>query len=120
MSEPKPIVILGSTGSIGRQALDVARALPHRLRVVGLAAGSNLDLFARQVQEWQPEIAALADEEAARQLKKLITGPTKIVGGCEGVREVAAHPTAKLALGAMLGAAGLGPTLTAIESGKDI
>ena len=120
MTQPKPIVILGSTGSIGRQALDVARALPHRLRVVGLAAGSNLELFAQQVQEWQPEIAALADEKAARRLREMISGPTKIVSGIEGINEVAAHPTAKLALGAMLGAAGLGPTLTAIESGKDI
>ncbi len=120
MSEPKPIVILGSTGSIGCQALEVARALPHRLRVVGLAAGSNLELFAKQVQECQPEIAALADEKAAQRLREMISGPTKIVGGAQGVLEVAAHPSAKLALGAMLGAAGLGPTLAAIESGKDI
>ena len=120
MTEPKSIVILGSTGSIGRQALEVARALPHRLRVVGLAAGSNLELFAAQVREWQPEIAALADENAAQRLREMISGPTKIVGGPQGVLEVAAHPNATLALGAMLGAAGLGPTLTAIESGKDI
>ena len=120
MSEPKPIVILGSTGSIGCQALEVARALPHRLRVVGLAAGSNLELFAQQVQEWQPEIAALADEGAALKLRESASGPTKIVGGSQGVLEVAAYPSAKLALGAMLGAAGLGPTLAAIESGKDI
>lgn len=120
MSEPKPIVILGSTGSIGCQALEVARALPHRLRVVGLAAGSNLDLFARQVQEWQPEIAALADESAANRLREIIPGPTKISGGPQGVLEVAAYSNAQLALGAMLGAAGLKPTLAAIESGKDI
>ena len=119
-TEPKPIVILGSTGSIGRQALDVARALPHRLRVVGLAAGANLELFAEQVAEWQPEIAALADEAAARRLHAMIDGQTRVVGGLGGVSEVAAHPQAKLVLGAMLGAAGLGPTLTAIEAGKDI
>lgn len=120
MSEPKPIVILGSTGSIGRQALDVAKALPHRLRVVGLAAGSNLELFAQQVREWQPEIAALGDENAAHRLRDMVSGPTKIVAGSEGVSEVAAYPSAKLVLGAMLGAAGLGPTLQAIEAGKDI
>ncbi len=120
MSEPKSIVILGSTGSIGRQALEVARALPHRLRVVGLAAGSNLELFAQQVAEWQPKIAALADENAAQRLREMISGPTRIVGGSGGVAEVAAHPEATLMLGAMLGAAGLGPTLTAIESGKQI
>lgn len=120
MSEPKSIVILGSTGSIGRQALEVARALPDRLRVVGLAAGSNLELFAEQVAEWQPQIAALADENAARRLGAMFDGPTRIVGGSGGVAEVAAHPEATLMLGAMLGAAGLGPTLTAIESGKQI
>ncbi len=119
-SRPRPIVILGSTGSIGRQALEVAKALPQRLRVVGLAAGSNAELLARQIAEWQPEIAALGDEAGARSLKTQATGRTKIVGGTGGVEEVAAWPTATLALGAMLGAAGLKPTLTAIEAGKDI
>jgi 1-deoxy-D-xylulose-5-phosphate reductoisomerase len=120
MSEPKPIVILGSTGSIGVQALAVAKALPQHLRVVGLAAGSNVELFAQQVAEWQPEIAALHDEKAARRLNEYSTGDTNIVSGAGGVQEVATWPSARLVLGAMLGSAGLTPTLAAIEAGKDI
>jgi 1-deoxy-D-xylulose-5-phosphate reductoisomerase len=120
MSEPRPIVILGSTGSIGVQALAVAKALPQHLRVVGLAAGSNVELFAQQIAEWQPEIAALHDEAAARRLSEYSTGNTKIVSGAGGVQEVATWPNAQLVLGAMLGSAGLTPTLSAIEAGKDI
>jgi len=120
----KSIVILGSTGSIGRQALDVCRALPDRLRVVGLAANSNVTLFAEQVREWQPQIAALADENAARELKELFKSTPdfgcNFVGGAGGIEEVATWPQADLVLGAMLGAAGLKPTLAAIEAGKDI
>ncbi|HEX8235522.1 MAG TPA: 1-deoxy-D-xylulose-5-phosphate reductoisomerase [Abditibacteriaceae bacterium] len=120
MSEPKPIVILGSTGSIGVQALAVAKALPQHLRVVGLAAGSNVELFAQQIAEWQPEIAALHDEKAAQRLGEYSTGASKIVSGSDGVQEVATWPSARLVLGAMLGSAGLTPTLAAIEAGKDI
>lgn len=121
MSDPKPIVILGSTGSIGRQTLEVVKALPHRLRVVGLAAHSNVELFAQQIAEWQPAIAALGDEGAARQLRAMGNlGATRLVAGFEGVREVAIYGEGELVLGAMLGAAGLGPTLAAIEAGKDV
>jgi 1-deoxy-D-xylulose-5-phosphate reductoisomerase len=121
---PKPISILGSTGSIGRQALDVARALPEKLRVVALAAHSNVELFAAQVEEWQPQVAALWDENAARQLSDALSPQarerTQVLAGREGVLQAAVHPEAKLVLGAMLGAAGLEPTLRAIEAGKDI
>jgi 1-deoxy-D-xylulose-5-phosphate reductoisomerase len=119
MNEPKPIVILGSTGSIGRQALEVARALPDRLRVVGLAAHSNVELFAQQVQEWQPEIVALSDPNAARQARELLSG-YKVLCGSEGIEAVATYSQSTLMLGAMLGAAGLEPTLAAIRAGKDI
>lgn len=121
---PKPISILGSTGSIGRQALDVARALPEHLRVVALAAHSNVELFAAQIEEWKPQVAALWDEEAARQLKDALSPQarehTQVLAGREGVLQAAVHPEARLVLGAMLGAAGLEPTLRAIEAGKDI
>lgn len=121
MSDPKPIVILGSTGSIGRQTLEVVKALPHRLRVVGLAAHSNVELFAQQIAEWQPAIAALGDEGAAHQLRATGNlGVTRLVAGLDGVREVATWDESELVLGAMLGAAGLGPTLAAIEAGKNV
>jgi 1-deoxy-D-xylulose-5-phosphate reductoisomerase len=121
--QTKSIVILGSTGSIGRQALDVARAMSHRLRVVGLAAHSNLELFTEQLREWQPEIAALSDETAAREFEKNRSSSGfkgRFIGGTEGIEAVATWPEASLVLGAMLGAAGLKPTLAAIRAGKDI
>jgi len=118
---PKLIVILGSTGSIGRQALEVARALPDRLRVVGLAAHSNAELFAEQVAEFRPSIAALADEKAAVRANQMLAGnAVTIQGGSGAVGEVATWANAELVLGAMLGAAGLEPTLAAIEAGKQI
>ncbi len=121
---PKPIVILGSTGSIGRQALDVARSLPEHLRIVGLAAHSNIELFAAQVEEWKPAVAALWNEKSARQLSEVLTPQarerTQVLVGREGVLQVATHPESRLVLGAMLGAAGLEPTLHAIAAGKDI
>src|SRR5688572_27160079 len=121
MSHQKSIVILGSTGSIGQQALAVAKSLPERLRVVGLAAHSNCELMAQQIREWQPAIAALVDESAAQQLRQLVGScPTKIVSGMSGLDEVAAYERSTLVLSAMLGAAGLQPTLAAIEAGKDI
>lgn len=121
MDAPKPIVILGSTGSIGQQALAVARALPHHLKVVGLAAHSNCELFARQVNEWQPVIAGLWDEAAAGRLRDMLDGsPTRIVSGPSGLAEIATFSEAQLVLGAMMGAAGLTPTLAAIDAGKDV
>ena len=120
MNAPKPIVILGSTGSIGRQTLEVARALPDRVRVVGLAAHSNSELFAAQIAEWQPEIAALWDESAAQRVRGLVNNGVQVLAGPSGVHAVATHPNAQLVLGAMLGAAGLEPTLAAIEAGKDV
>ena len=92
MNAPKPIVILGSTGSIGTQALLVAKALPQYLRVVGLAANSNVELFAEQVREWKPQIAALHDEKAARRLREYSFPDTKIVSGVGGLEEVATWP----------------------------
>ena len=118
---PKSIVILGSTGSIGCQALEIARALPDRIKVVGLAAGSNAALFADQVAEFRPSIAALADQNAAERANQILANSgLKINSGVEAIDEVATWPYAELVLGAMLGAAGLQPTLAAIEAGKQI
>src|SRR5436305_12117226 len=82
------IAILGSTGSIGRQALEVAAALPDRLRVVGLAAHSNSELFAEQVARWKPRCAALWDEAAACRARDLLGG-APVLSGAGGVEEVA-------------------------------
>jgi 1-deoxy-D-xylulose-5-phosphate reductoisomerase len=119
----KPIVILGSTGSIGTQTLEVAAVLPEKIRVVGLAAHSNVELFCAQVAKWKPRVAALFDDNAARRANELLStcaGAPKILSGADGLEAVATFDEAELVLGAMLGAAGLKPTLAAIAARKTI
>lgn len=121
--EPQSIVLLGSTGSIGTQTLDVAVAHPERLRVVGLAAHSNVELFCEQVARWKPQVAALFDEQAARRANELLStceGAPKVLSGAQGLEEVATFSEAQLLLGAMSGSAGLRPTMAAIRAGKNI
>ena len=113
----KRVVILGSTGSIGRQALEVAAAFPDHLRVVGLAAGAS-DLFAEQLARWRPDVAALVDPEASRRAAR--ASGRAVLAGPEGVAAVAAWPESDLVLNAIVGFAGLAPTLAAIEAGKDV
>jgi 1-deoxy-D-xylulose-5-phosphate reductoisomerase len=122
-SAPKSIALLGSTGSIGTQTLDVAACLPQQLRVVGLAAHSNVELFCEQVARWKPQVAALFDENAARRANELLStceGAPQILSGAGGLEAVATFRNADLVLGAMSGAAGLRPTMAAIEAGKNI
>ena len=116
----KSIAILGSTGSIGTQTLDVVAANPDRLRVVGLAAHKNDELLEKQIRQFHPAVAALSDPEAALRLKHRYTGPTEILSGPEGILAVARCEEADTVLGAMVGYAGLVPTLAAIAAGKDI
>lgn len=120
---PQSIVLLGSTGSIGTQTLNVAAAHPDRLRVVGLAAHSNVELFCEQVAHWKPQVAALFDERAAQRANELLatcTGAPKVLSGPSGLEEVATFSQAQLVLGAMSGSAGLRPTMAAIRAGKNI
>lgn len=120
---PHSVVLLGSTGSIGRQTLEVAAALPNRIRIVGLAAHSNVELFCEQVAQWKPQVAALFDESAAQRANEILAtcpGAPKVLGGAEGLEAVATYAESNMALGAMLGAAGLVPTIAAIRTGKHI
>ena len=113
----KRVAVLGSTGSIGRQTLDVIRALPQRFQVVGLAAGKNLELLAEQVQEFKPEfIGCPPENDDISKLKDLVD----IKGGLLPLDEVAAHPNADIAVIATSGKAGLRPTLAALRAGKNI
>ena len=118
----KALSILGSTGSIGRNALSVVRMFPERFAVKALAAKSNLVLLAEQIREFRPEAAAVFDEDAARQLLPLLpTGcRTQILFGAQGYNTIAAWESATVTLTAMVGAAGLMPTLAAIDAGKTI
>jgi len=116
------IVILGSTGSIGQQALAVIRQFRGRFQVAGLAAGRNFKLLAEQIREFRPAVAAVAGEEEARALAaELAPGERpEIFCGEAGLREVACFPGADLALIAVPGILGLLPTVAALQAGKDI
>ena len=117
----KNIAILGSTGSIGRQALDVVDCFPGELRVKGLAADSNYILMERQVRKYRPDKVALRNTEAAEKLREKISDlPLKVYSGPEGVLEVAANTDAEIVLVAIVGFDGLEPTLAAIKAGKKI
>jgi 1-deoxy-D-xylulose-5-phosphate reductoisomerase len=118
----KKIAILGSTGSIGVNALDVVSKHPGRLEVVALAAGRSLDVLKGQVERFRPKIVSVLDRELAGRLKAMLgSAPLPdILWGDEGVRSVASAPGAEMVLSAIVGAAGLVPTLEAIEAGKDI
>lgn len=115
----KGLIILGSTGSIGVQALQVCDNL--QIEVVSLIAHSNVQLMAEQIQQYRPKVAALYDEKAAEELRKLVPPhQTRILKGLSGVLEAVVHPDADTVLTSVVGIAGLLPTLTAIEAGKHI
>lgn len=115
----KSLILLGSTGSIGVQALEVARHLG--LRVKALAAGSRAQLLETQIRAFAPDMVALADEDAARDLKVRIADlPTRVLGGEEGVCALAGLEGEHTVLNAITGVAGLRPTMAAIQAGHDV
>ena len=116
----KNVSVLGSTGSIGKQTLEVAAANPDKIKIRALAAHTSDVLLEEQINIFQPDIAALSDEAAAERLKKRYTGKTKILAGEAGLLEVATFSEVDTVLASMVGYAGLRPTLAAIEHGKDI
>lgn len=117
----KKISILGSTGSIGTQALDVVRGLPKELKVVSLAAHSNITRLEEQIREFSPEFAVCFDEEAAKALKISVADcPVRIGAGMEGLCEAASLSGADMILNSVVGMIGLRPTLEAIQAGKDV
>ncbi len=118
----KRIAILGSTGSIGRSALQVVEQFPDRLQVVALAAGRNIDLLAEQIHRFRPKLAAVFDLQLAKDLtSRLQPGiEVEVVAGSQGYQQVASCAEAEMILSSMVGAAGLIPTLSAIRAGKDV
>ena len=114
----KDLIVLGSTGSIGTQALEVARRLG--IKITGLAAGSNYKLLESQAREFMPDSVALSDEDAAKKLKIALADTSiKVYSGKDGVNQVAAGK-GDIVLCAIVGIAGLESTLCAIETKKDI
>ncbi|MEE9614884.1 MAG: 1-deoxy-D-xylulose-5-phosphate reductoisomerase [Thermodesulfobacteriota bacterium] len=112
----KGVSILGSTGSIGRSTLEIVRRHPDRFRVVSLAAGTNVALLKKQVEEFRPEFVSVLNEKDAPE----IGGGTEVGFGGEGVERAATHGGADVVVSAIVGSAGLLPTLAAIRAGKDI
>ena len=113
------ISILGSTGSIGRQSLDVIAACG--MSVAALTANSSVERMEQQVRQFKPELAVLMDEEAARELRVRIADTnTRVASGMEGLIEAASLPSADTVITAVVGMVGLCPTLAAIEAGKRI
>lgn len=118
----RSLVILGSTGSIGTQALDVVRRNPDRFRVVGLAARTTHDLLVGQIREFMPPLVAIADPEAAGDLKAKL-GPLRgvdLLAGPEAAETMAREAEADVVLNALVGAVGLAPTLASLQSGKTL
>lgn len=117
----KNIVVLGSTGSIGTQTLDIVRGNSDRLKVTALAAGHDVNKIAEQIEEFEPEVAVLYDEEAAAKLKEMISGRRcRVLSGMDGLCEAASLDSADIVVGAIVGMIGIRPTIAAIEAGHDI
>ena len=116
----KRVVILGATGSIGESALKVARDIPDRMEIVGLAANSNAQKLAEAANEIRPESVCLVDETKIDILGKALNYEPRIFIGEEGLREIACLTNAEMVLVAIVGTGGLRPALAAIEAGKDL
>ena len=116
----KKVAILGSTGSIGTQTLEVARENGD-LQITALAAGGNVDLMEKQIREFHPALAAMWTEEKAKELRDRVKDlPVKVVSGMDGLLEVATDPASEILVTAIVGMIGIRPTIAAMKVGKDI
>ena len=125
----KAISVLGSTGSIGTQTLEIVEEFPEQFKVVALTAGRNIDLVVKQILKYQPEVVALAEEALVPELRQQLgdlpvdqkpSALPMLLGGAIGLNEAAAWESADLVVTGIVGCAGLLPTLAAVKAGKDI
>ena len=117
----KNLVLLGATGSIGTQTLEIVDAYPDRLKVLALAAGSNVTKMEEQIRKYQPDFAVMYDEKAAKDLKERVRDlEITILSGMDGLLQVVTLPAADVVLTAVVGMIGIRPTIEAIKAGKDI
>ncbi|MBI4228442.1 MAG: 1-deoxy-D-xylulose-5-phosphate reductoisomerase [Deltaproteobacteria bacterium] len=117
----KNISILGSTGSIGRQTLEVVSRFPDKFRVLGLAAGKNISLLREQIKIFRPKVVSVKDKiEAIRLSREFNTDSIEFYHSDSGAETIATHPQVDLVVSAMVGSSGLKPTLAAVESSKNI
>lgn len=117
----KQIAILGSTGSIGTQTLDVVRANPDRFEVYAISANKSIDLLVKQAREFRPEVVCIADEHLYQPLCEALSDtPIKVWAGMDAIAEMVTMPSIDVVVAAMVGYAGLRPTIEAIKAGKTI
>ena len=117
----KKIGILGSTGSIGTQTLDIVKSFPEELKVVALSAGTNVELMEKQIRQFKPELAVMGSLEAARDLRGRVADlDVRVLGGMEGMLEMAELPSMEIFVTAIVGMIGIRPTIAAIKAGKTI
>ncbi|HJQ99960.1 MAG TPA: 1-deoxy-D-xylulose-5-phosphate reductoisomerase [Candidatus Polarisedimenticolaceae bacterium] len=116
----KRLSLLGSTGSIGRQALEVVAERRSDLSVVALAARDSVERLAEQVAAFSPELAVVGTEAAARALAARVPKSTRVLHGPDGIAEAARHPEADMVVNGLVGAAGVLPTFAAVDAGKDV
>lgn len=116
----KKVSILGSSGSIGTQTLDVIRAYSNDFKVVALAVNSNIDILTEQVKEFSPELVCVYDENKALEAKRILGDKVAVVTGMEGLIECATISEADIVVGAVVGMIGVRPVVEAIKAGKDI
>ncbi len=116
----KKVIVLGSSGSIGKSTLDVIRRFPDKFKVTALCVHSSIDLLAEQVKEFKPQTVAVGTEALAAKLKTLISNDIEILIGEEGYKQIARECDYDIYVGAMVGFAGLFPTVEAVKRGKRI
>ena len=114
------IVLLGSTGSIGTSTIKVVEDLPDQIRLLGLAAGNNVELLLEQTRKHRPQVISITDPAKAREMRRTLGTSTEVLSGSEGLLKLATLPGADIVLIAIVGTAGLQPALAAIRAGKDI
>lgn len=120
MKRPTNIAILGSTGSIGRSSLEVIESMPERFRVTCLTAHRNTDILAEQVRRFKPRAVVVTDVARAGELRAMVDRSTEVLSGDSALLDVVAREDVDIVISALVGFAGLHPTLRAIDAGKDI
>lgn len=117
----KRVVVLGSTGSVGCNALDLIKQMPDMFEVVGLTANVNISLLREQIDMWHPRVAAVGDEEKYSELVSTVNlSETKVLSGIDGVSEAAGFKGADIVLSAIVGSSGLMPVMSAVKAGKHV
>jgi len=116
----KNVVLLGSTGSIGKSTIKVVQDLSDRLRIVGLAAGNNISLLLEQTKLLKPNAISIKEEQNAKKLREILGSSTRVYSSDEGLLQLATMPEADIVLIAIVGTSGLKPAIAALRSGKDI